>query len=258
MMEPVKKMGLVHENLDQKAYLIIKEMINDRRLAPGEKISQEKLATELGISRTPLISALKYLEKEKLIQARPRRGFFVRAFDRNEMVSIFELREVLEGLAARRAAMTVTDQQVNQLRKFFFEFTGQGPIHNYRDYCREDRRFHNFVTEIAAREFLESILSTYNIISFSYQQVASEGLVRAPDETLDEHLAIIDAICKRDPEAAETMMRRHFQRSIANLTDAEDKRGAPSGKSVSTQFKQDNQAKGGNTQQGERRAFIRS
>jgi DNA-binding GntR family transcriptional regulator len=217
MTEPIKKMGSTHENLDQKAYLIIKEMINDRRLAPGEKISQEKLAVELGISRTPLISALKYLEKENLVEAKPRRGFFVRAFDYNEMVCIFELREVLEGLAARRAAIMVTDRQISQLRKFFSEFTGQGPINNYRDYCREDRRFHNYVTKVAAREFLEGILSTYNIISFSYQRVASEGLVRAPDETLGEHLAIIDAICNRDPEASETMMRRHFQRSIAYL-----------------------------------------
>lgn len=217
MTDPIEKIGVAHENLDQKAYLIIKEMINDRRLAPGKKISQEKLAAELGISRTPLISALKYLEKEKLVEAKPRRGFFVRAFDRHEMVSIFELREVLEGLAARRAAMTISDPQIETLRKFFSAFTSQPTISDYRGYCREDRRFHNYVTHVASREFLESILSTYNIISFSYQRVASEGLVRAPDETLGEHLAIIDAICCRDPEAAETMMRRHFQRSVAHL-----------------------------------------
>jgi len=217
MSEPIEKMGLAHENLDQKAYLIVKEMINDRRLAPGQKISQEKLAAELGISRTPLISALKYLEKEKLVEAKPRRGFFVRTFDRGEMISIFELREVLEGLAARRAAMTVTDGQIERLRQYFSAFSAQAPITDYHDYCREDRQFHNYVTQIASREFLESILSTYNIISFSYQRVGSAGLVRTPDETLDEHLAIIDAICRRDPEEAETMMRRHFQRSITHL-----------------------------------------
>jgi len=217
----MKNIGTTHENLDQKAYLIIKEMINDRRLAPGDKISQEQLAGELGISRTPLISALKYLEKEKLVEAKPRRGFFVRAFDRQEMISIFELREVLEGLAARRAAMAVTDRQIGQLRHFFSDYTGKGSITNYRGYCREDRRFHNFVTEIAAREFLESILSTYNIISFSYQLVASEGLVRSPDETLGEHLAIIEAIGNRDPETAENRMRMHFKRTIANLSRAD-------------------------------------
>ena len=158
----MKNLGTEHENLDQKAYLIIKSMINDRRLAPGDKICQEKLASELGISRTPLISALKYLEKEKLVEAKPRRGFFVRAFDRQEMVSIFELREVLEGLAARRAALAVTDRQVARLRKFFSDFSAHKSITDTRAYCREDRQFHNFVTQIAAREFLESILSAYN------------------------------------------------------------------------------------------------
>jgi len=211
-------LAIEHENLDQKAYLIIKAMINDRRLAPGDKISQEKLAGELGISRTPLVSALKYLEKEKLVEARPRRGFYVRAFDRSEMISIFELREVLEGLAARRAATVITNRQIDRLRRFFSTFIDSGAITDYRGYCQEDRRFHNFVTEIASGEFLESILSSYNIINFSYQPVASEGLVRSPDETLDEHLAIIDAICSRDPQTSETMMRRHFKRSIANLT----------------------------------------
>ena len=218
MSEAIEKMGLAHENLDQKAYLIVKEMINDRRLAPGQKISQEKLAAELGISRTPLISALKYLEKEKLVEAKPRRGFFVRTFDRDELISIFELREVLEGLAARRAAMTITNGQIERLRQYFSVFSAQEPITDYHDYCREDRRFHNYVTRIASREFLESILSTYNVISFSYQRVGSAGLVRTPDETLDEHLAIIDAICGRDPERAETMEGRHFQRSIAHLS----------------------------------------
>ncbi len=226
MAESKMKMGLAHENLDHKAYLIIKEMINDRRLAPGDKISQEQLAGELGISRTPLISALKYLEKEKLVEAKPRRGFFVRAFDRQEMVSIFELREVLEGLAARRAAMAISDLQVAKLQAFFSGFIGKGPITSYRDYRREDRRFHNFVTQIAAREFLESILSTYNIISFSYQFVTSEGLVRSPDETLGEHLDIITAICHRDPVAAEAMMRQHFKRTIAYLADPAGSRPA--------------------------------
>jgi len=221
-MTKMKNLGATHENLDQQAYLIIKEMITGRRLAPGEKISQEKLAKELGISRTPLISALKFLEKEKLVESRPRRGFFVRAFNQEEMVSIFELREVLEGLAARRAATTISEEQTKQLRGFFSEFAEGKSINDYRNYSREDRKFHNFVTQIAAREFLESILSTYNIISFSYQQIDSEGLVRPPDETLGEHLAIIDAICKRDPENAEKRMRRHFQRTIQSLLhDAE-------------------------------------
>lgn len=210
-------LGAQHANLDQKVYQILKSMIIERKLLPGAKIRQEKLAQELGVSRTPLVAALKFLEHEKLVASKPRRGFFVRLFKKQEMVSIFELREVLEGLAARRAAAQVSDPDVRQLQSFFAAFDPQADIQDYRRYSQEDRRFHNFVIQIGAKEFLRSILETYNIISFSYQVVSSEGLVRSPNETLGEHLAVIEAICDRDPEAAETLMRRHFKRSAAAL-----------------------------------------
>jgi DNA-binding GntR family transcriptional regulator len=210
-------LGAKHANLDQKVYQILKTMIIERKLLPGEKIHQEKLARDLGISRTPLVAALKFLEHEKLVASKPRRGFYVRLFKKHEMVSIFELREVLEGLAARRAAAQVTDAEIERLRSFFAAFDPLADIQDYRRYSQEDRGFHNFVIQIGAKEFLRSILETYNIISFSYQVVSSEGLVRSPNETLGEHLAVIEAICERDPEAAETLMRRHFKRSAAAL-----------------------------------------
>ena len=85
----MRNLGAEYENLDYKAYQVIKDMIIDRQFLPGQKIPQEKLATDLGISRTPLVNALKYLEHEKLIKAIPRRGYFVRLFTQQEMISIF-------------------------------------------------------------------------------------------------------------------------------------------------------------------------
>jgi DNA-binding GntR family transcriptional regulator len=210
-------LGAEHENLDHKVYLILRKMIIDRKLLPGEKIPQEKLAQDLGISRTPLVSALKFLEQEKLIEVKPRRGFFVRLFTKQEMVNIFELREVLEGLAARRAASNITDTQIIRLKGFFKQFAKLTDITDYKAYAIEDRRFHNFLTEIGSKEFLKSILVTCNIISYSYQLVNSEGLVRSPNETIKEHQAMIEAITKRDSVAAEDLMRLHFKKSIAKL-----------------------------------------
>ena len=210
-------LGAQHENLDQKVYQIIKDMIMQRRLLPGEKIPQEQLAKELGISRTPLISALKFLEQEKIVEAKPRRGYYVRLFSKEEMVYIFELREVLEGLAARRAATHITDSQVDDLNRFFNQFISAEKISDFKAYSQEDRRFHSFVMDIGAKEFLKSILQTTNIISFSYQVISSEGLIRHPKETIGEHKAVIEAISDRDPEASETLMRKHFIKSAAVL-----------------------------------------
>lgn len=210
-------LGAQHENLDQKAYAIIKNLIIERKLLPGEKIPQEKLAHDLGISRTPLVSALKFLEQEKLVESIPRRGFFVRLFSKEEMASIFELREVLEGLAARRAAVKITDSQIEKLNLFFKQFAGQANISDLKVYAREDRQFHNFVIDVGAKEFLKGILQTTNIISFSYQVLNSEGLIRPPNETIPEHLAVIKAIGERNPEAAENLMRLHFKKSLAYI-----------------------------------------
>ncbi len=218
----MRNLGAEYENLDHKVYQVIKAMIEDRVLLPGHKIPQEKLASELGISRTPLISALKFLEHEKLVESKPRRGFFVRLFTRKEMISIFEIREVLEGLAARRTAMLITDEQIGTLSKFFADFKNINPITDIQSYSKEDRKFHGFVTHTGSKEFLSTLLQTMNIISLTYQNIPKEGLIREPDETIKEHLLIIDAICSRDPENAEVLMRKHFQMGIERLKEQMD------------------------------------
>lgn len=207
------------ENLDQKAYQIIKDMIENRELRPGQKIPQEKLAAELGISRTPLISALKFLEHEKLVVTKPRRGFFVRLFSLEELVSIFEIREVLEGLSARRAAQSITEQQAKRLKQVFQPFSGDTDITDFGAYSKADRKFHNFIAEISSREFLSSILQTYNIVSLAYLYPFREGLIRTPNETIKEHIGIVKAICSHDPKAAEDTMRNHLAATAAKLIE---------------------------------------
>jgi DNA-binding GntR family transcriptional regulator len=213
----MQKIGASHQNLDAKVYSRLKAMILERKLLPGEKIPQEKLAQDFGISRTPLVGALKFLEKEKLVQSIPRRGFFVRLFTKQELISIFELREVLEGLAVRRAALNISDKEIEQLGGFFLAFRGLSDITDIKAYAKEDRRFHNFLLEIGAKEFLKSILETYNIIIYSYQVISSEGLVQSPNESIQDHLAIIEAVSCRDAESGENLMRKHLKKSIAIL-----------------------------------------
>ena len=213
----MEKLGQKHQNLDQQVYQAVKLMIIERKLTPGAKIIQDKLAQELGVSRTPLVNALKKLEHEKIVAAIPRRGFFVRLFTKQEMVQIFELREVLEGLVARRAAAQITETQITTLRYFFSDFQQGEQLEDLKKYAHEDRHFHSFLIEVGGKGFLADILETYNILTLSYQMIAQEGLVRAPRETLPEHLAIIDAISRHDTVEAETRIRRHLQTSREQL-----------------------------------------
>lgn len=213
----MKNIGLNYENLDQKVYQEVKRLIEERKLLPGEKIPQEKLAKELGISRTPLISALKFLEHEKLVEVKPRRGFFVRLFTVEEMVSIFEIRELLEGLSARRAAKSITPEEAIKLKNIFSEFNEIDNIVDYQAYARADKQFHTCISHIGSKEFLTTILQTLNIITLAYQNVTTEGLIREPNETIREHMAIVEAICNHDPESAEQLMRNHLKTTIGQL-----------------------------------------
>ena len=215
----MNKLGTEHENLDHKVYKTLKSMILEQKLVPGTKIYQDKLAQELGISRTPLVGALKKLEQEKLITAIPRRGFFVRHFSKQEMIQIFELREVLEGLAARRASLCISDDQLHKLQEFFKGLKISSYARSVEKYAKEDRRFHNFLVQIGGDELSSSILGTYSIITFSYLVGFRSGLVRPPKETLPEHLAIVEAIGAKDPEKAEQAARLHLRRSREKLVE---------------------------------------
>jgi DNA-binding GntR family transcriptional regulator len=150
---------------------------------------------------------------------KPRRGFYVRLFTIDEMISIFEIREVLEGLSARRAAKYITEKDAAELRAIFEPFLDVDSIDDLHAYSKADKYFHTFIAEIGSREFLTTILQTLNIVSLGYQNVASEGLIREPDKTIHDHLKIVDAICNHDPEAAEEAMKAHLRKTILQLKE---------------------------------------
>ncbi len=213
----MKDLKIRYMNLDHIVYQRVKEMILNRELLPGAKIYQDKLATQLEVSRTPLMAALKKLEQEKLVNAIPRRGFFVREFTREEFVEIFEIREVMEGLAARKAAMNITEEQILVLKDFFKQFSLEQPI-AIKEYSKEDRRFHNYLLQLASdMTFLSEMFESFNIITLSYQAMQMEGLFRLPEETLEEHFALIEKICEKDPQASEKLARAHLKASRENL-----------------------------------------
>jgi len=227
----MRKLGTRHENLDRKVYRELKSMIVDRKLKPGDKILQEKISQEFGVSRTPLMCALKKLEQEKLVQAIPRRGFYVRRFTKEEILEAFELREILEGLAARRAAMIITAVQAEKLRAFFRDADVSDSGQSIKRYSDEDRRFHNFLIELGGFDLLNDILENYNIIAVSYRIDVMEGLVRHPRETLPEHRLLIEAIASGKPDLAERLARQHFARSRQQLLqEMEQEKARQSGK----------------------------
>lgn len=201
---------LEYFDLSYLAYKRIKEMILSDELEAGEKIVQEKLAAELGVSRMPLHKAFQMLENELLVESIPRRGIFVSKFDINEINDAFECREAIEGVAARRAAELITPDKLNYLYELFLPFKNNLIDIDLIKYEEADKLFHKALLDISGNKILQKMEIFGNVITKTYQR----GLTRGPVETYPEHIAIIDAIASRDGDEAERLIRLHFRKSL--------------------------------------------
>jgi DNA-binding GntR family transcriptional regulator len=200
-------------NLDDHIYGRLKAMIVDGTLLPGERVVPEQLARDMGVSRTPMLSALKRLAQEHLILWRSRRGAFVRRLSKRDLAMVFEVREVLEGLAARRAATLIERPQVKALRDLFRDIDPTDTPANRRAYLRQDYLFHSGILKIAASAPLSQTTNSVNILVLAF----GAGLIKSISDGLTEHETILDALLRRDPDAAEAAMRAHVRRSVVWL-----------------------------------------
>ena len=187
-------------NLSLPVYQKIKEMILNGTLKPGQKLKQEHLAIELGVSRTPLHKAFQMLENEFFVESIPRRGYFVKEVNLNEVLDAFECREALEGIAARRAAKVITKTQIEKMKSLFKPFLNTPKI-DLKKYQKADHEFHQLVITISGNTVLKRLDILASLLHRTYQK----GLIRGPEETLPEHFAIIDAFERKNSEDAEQL-----------------------------------------------------
>ena len=180
-------------------------MILSNKLVPGEKIIQDKLALSLGISRTPLRSALQMLEAENLVESIPRRGMYVKKLTNKDLIDIYDCRMGFETTAVRLFIEHASDQNVEKLSKIFEPFKGLKKI-NEVTYSKADTRFHNTIVEKTKNKFLIDLFSKSNLVDF----INRVGLIRPPLETLPEHIEIIEAIKNRNVLKAEKASREHL------------------------------------------------
>jgi len=205
-MQDIKKIN--HSNLCKPVYDKVKSMILNNRLLPGEKIIQEKLASELGVSRTPLAKALQMLEYENLVESIPRRGVYVKKINLGEMLEVFDCREGLEAVAARLAAEKHDPSIGKKLKKIFAPFRKKEKILSDK-YRLADELFHFELIKSSGNKLLIRLYNFDNL----FDKIIHMGLVRPPEETLDEHLKIIEAISKNDPDLAVNEVIKHIRKS---------------------------------------------
>jgi DNA-binding GntR family transcriptional regulator len=194
-------------NASAVATELIREAIVNGRLTPGQRLKEEELARELGISRTPIREALLVLQAEGLVDAAPNRGATVRAHTAEDLDDLYQLRALLEGHAARRAAGRLSDRQLDTLRDSCrrFDVLGNGDV---REIVRENLLFHNTILEGAASARLAQMVRKVIELPLVYKSY----IWYSPDQqriSAHYHRQITKALEMHDGERAELIMKEH-------------------------------------------------
>lgn len=200
----------------------LRDAIVQGEIAPGAKISEPEMARKFGVSRAPLREAIRRLEERSLVTRVPRQGARVIMLDAKKVNDIFQLREAIEGMAAREAAVHITQAEIDQLRAALEQqwlARRTAPDEPAAPFRNLDTDYHSAIVRASRNEFLIKFLSEdyHGLIDLCRRQQR-----RRPARTeraMHEHQRIVDAIADRDPEMAELAMRRHIARAKQDILD---------------------------------------
>ncbi len=214
-----------HKQLPQWVAERIRAEILEGRLKPGEWLRQERLAQEHGVSQMPVREALKRLAAEGLVEHVPYRGVRVVEFSSADVQDLYACRAFIEGMAARFAARSISDEDVAELRTLaarMAECPIPEELHEYREL---NRRFHEAIFRASGRSFLVRTLAQLwaafpTMLWSNVPRVATGSDPSRDQPDLEEHAAIVDALAAHDPKAAERAVRHHIEEAGRTLAAA--------------------------------------
>lgn len=205
--------------LSEQVYLALKQAILTGELLPDEKLNEVKIAEQLRVSATPVREAFRKLAKDNLVVIVPWKGVRVKGDTPEEIVALYQCREVMEGLGARLCARHATPEQVAELKELCKEMHA---IADATERVDVNSRFHTMIAQFSGNERVLDYLSDFRERANRDMYLSSFDAGRTHDCD-DEHDQIISAIERHDEVAAENAMRQHinnafiFKRANAEL-----------------------------------------
>jgi len=209
-----------------KAQLRLREMILAGELPGGARIAEVAISEQLGVSRTPVRTALMRLEQEGLLEALPNGGYAVRTFSERDVADAIELRGTLEGLVARLAAERGAAPVV--LREARDQALERAALDDaaFSRYVTHNERFHALLCEMAGSPVIAQQLE--RVINLPFASPSGFVIVQANSPAArdmlviaqDQHLQVLDAIESGEGSRAEALMREHSRIARRNLREA--------------------------------------
>ncbi len=194
------------------AYWTIRDAIRSGVIAPGERLIELDLAAALEMSRTPIREALHRLEVERLVENAPRRGLIVPVITIDDLVEIFEIREVLEGLAARRAAQRMSDAERQALEATVVQMEQAQATDDLTSLSAASAQFHRLLRSGSKHARLPALIALLN--DSQRPLLAHEMAPERAGAAIAEHRAIMEAIVSNDAPLAERLAREHARHAL--------------------------------------------
>jgi DNA-binding GntR family transcriptional regulator len=204
---PLPRRGASHPSLKDSAADYLREQILTGQLTPGTKIDQEEISAALGISRLPVREALIELANEGLVDAVPRRGAFVASLERADIVDHYRVFGLVAGLAASRAATSLTDADLVELRAIHESFTAATDADTQASWNHE---FHRRINRAGGSRRLVSVLA---LLSRSLPVRYFEFVPGWAETSARHHARILTALEQRDAHEAQRLMEHHVTES---------------------------------------------
>ena len=197
------------KTLHQRGYEALLQLIASGALPPGAQLDEQALAARLGISRTPIRAAIARLTQEGLVVNLPYRGAFVRRFTVDEIDDVFQVRAALEGLAARRAAARLNEEQLAGVRALLDECQAALDVGDLAGFGQADARFHRALADASGNVTLVEMLESLRLRVQVMRDLANNepGL---RERTAVERQQILDALERRDGDAAARLLEGHI------------------------------------------------
>lgn len=196
--------------LGDRTYEAIREAILSGAFRPGAKLTVDHLVARLGVSRTPVKEALIRLEREGLVRIVPRHGAFVVRLTAADAADLYDLREVVEGLAARRAAERMDAAALSELDSLLEQSRACLGEPNYARYSHLDVAFHSAIAKASGsppiQQVLESLRSQTRLL-----MATSVTLAGRLERSYAEHREIVEALRTGNAERAEQVARAHIR-----------------------------------------------
>jgi DNA-binding GntR family transcriptional regulator len=198
--------------LGDEVYNSLYNQLMSQVISPGARISIDKLVRELGVSQTPIREALSRLEAQGLVVKAERGGYGATAqMDASRFDDLRELRMLLEPVSARKAAGSITQSQLVELRLLASKMEGKSGQNDYGEFARLDQQFHNLIAQISGNVLIADTLAKLHSHMHLFRLFHHN---QATAESIDEHSELLEALAAQDAEGAEAAMRTHIGRAF--------------------------------------------